>query len=65
MNGKILLIAFRGNISESVLNKYSNIDKLFIPSSKKGIARAVTFIKNNKPMYVIGLGQYSGIDKEK
>lgn len=63
---RTLYFSFRGNIAERVLVKMAiaGIDKVYLPSSEKSIRAFVDGLELEYYGRVLGLGMYSGPDKE-
>lgn len=57
--------AFKGNISSSVLEKLDIKNKSHVLSNYKEIENFVARLVDLKPKYILGLGMYSRIDKDK
>lgn len=65
MKNNIKFFAFEGNVSEAVLDRLLVLDKSLARSDVFVINSFVPKILNNKPTFIIGLGEYSGRDKDK
>ncbi len=65
MKNKTLAFAFRGNISEQVLNALCApvLDKVILSSSEKAIAAFVERLDLTQYNRILGLGMYGGPDK--
>lgn len=62
---KIIAFAFRGNISSKVLEKLDIDKKYYLKSDKKELEKFVEELIKINPKYILGLGMYSGRDKDK
>jgi pyrrolidone-carboxylate peptidase len=61
----LIIFAFKGNISSSVLEKLNVENKFYIFSNNQKIEEFVTKIISLQPRYILGLGMYSRKDKDK
>lgn len=62
---KLLAFAFQDNISSSILQKLDIVNKFYLPSNNRKIENFVEELVKINPHYILGLGMYSGKDKDK
>jgi pyrrolidone-carboxylate peptidase len=62
---KIIGFAFKENLSAQILSKIKVHKRFYIASHYNEIDRFVTELIIHKPRYILGLGMYSGRDREK
>jgi len=61
----IIAFAFRGNISSKILKKLNIKKKYVVSSNKKAINNLVRKLIEENPSYILGLGMYNRVDKDK
>ena len=61
----IFAFAFKENISSEVLKKINIREKHFVRSNKKDIKDLMKKLAEKQPSYILGLGMYGGVDKNK
>ncbi|GEM_PF-2300452 len=61
----LLAFAFKGNISEQVLSKLHISDSLYLHSTTESIALFLRKIQTIQSRFILGLGMYSGRDRDK
>ncbi|MBI4895750.1 MAG: hypothetical protein HY831_04635 [Candidatus Aenigmarchaeota archaeon] len=61
----ILGVAFKGNISESVLKGLDIENKYFLYSNKNSVKAFIKYLEKSRYDFILGLGQYSGVDNNK
>lgn len=57
--------AFKGNISSSMLKGLNLETKFYLPSENQEIEKFVLKLLDTKPKYILGMGMYSGVDRDK
>lgn len=62
---QFIAFSFKKNVSEQVLKGLKINDKYSIPSSVQGIDKFISELIIKKPKYILGLGMYNRIDKDK
>lgn len=63
--GTVLIFSFIGNISQKVLENVAVRNNVCVPSNEQALKNAATRLLSHYPSFLIGLGAYSGKDKDK